>query len=128
MQNSHSRNEGAAVGFECPESACGAMVRIDITDIESGECTGQCPECSSIYSLDEEMTDKLIRLKRLVLAIRDAEKILGDCQVGVAVPAGEVKIPYALLISRLNTVISLNLNGAKRDFQFWIEPVSETFR
>lgn len=128
MQVSETKKQGAHVGFECPENECGAMVRIDITDIESGACGGQCPDCHHFYKFDAEMTDKLIRLKNLILAIRDAEKILGDCQVGVTVPAGEIKIPYALLLSRLNTQITLNLNGQKRDFQFWIEPATQTFR
>lgn len=128
MQTPKPMTGSAQVGFECPQADCGTMVRMNISDIEAGECRGQCPGCHQIYEFDAEMTDKLVRLKNLIIAIRDAEKILGDCQVGVTVPAGEVKIPYALLLTRLNTLISLNVNGQKRDFHFWVEPATETFR
>ena len=54
---------------------------------------------------------------------------LGDCNVAVAVPAGEVKIPYSLLLTRMNTMITLNLGDQKVDFHLWIEPSSaDTFR
>ena len=70
-----------------------------------------------------------MKLERLILAVREAEPILGDCNVAVAVPAGEVKIPYALLLTRMNTMITLNLGDRKVDFHLWIEPSSpDTFR
>ena len=83
----------------------------------------------SPYAFDEALKTKLNKLKNLILVLRDAESILGDCNVAVTVPAGEVKIPYALLLTRLNTMITLNLGEKKVDFHIRIEPTSaDTFR
>ena len=44
----------------------------------------------------------------LIGAIRNAEDILGDSVVSVNVAGGNVRVPYALLLTRLNTLITLN--------------------
>ena len=55
--------------------------------------------------------------------------ILGDCKVSVNVAGGEVQIPYVLLLTRLNTIITLKLGDKDVDFHLWVEPSSpETFR
>ena len=65
----------------------------------------------------------------LIVAVRDAESILGNCNVAVAVPGGEVKIPNALLLTRLNTMLTLKMGDKTVDFHLWIEPSSpDTFR
>lgn len=48
---------------------------------------------SSLCIQTLQLNTKLNKLKNLILALRDAEPILGDCNVAVTVPAGEVKIP-----------------------------------
>ena len=60
----------------------------------------------------------------LIEAIRNAEDILGNSNVSVNVISGEVKIPYSLLLTRLNTLITLELGGRKVDFHLWVEPTS----
>ena len=85
--------------------------------------------CCALRKLNKQLKTKLNKLKNLILVLRDAESILGDCNVAVTVPAGEVKIPYALLLTRLNTMITLNLGEKKVDFHIRIEPASaDTFR
>ena len=65
----------------------------------------------------------------LVIALRNAEDILGDTSVSVNVAGGSVKLPYALLLTRLNTLISLEVGDEKMDFHLRVEPTSpETFR
>ena len=55
--------------------------------------------------------------------------ILGDTAVSVNVAGGEVRVPYALLLTKLNTLITLTLEGTPTDFHLWVEPSSpETFR
>ena len=63
------------------------------------------------------------RLK-LIAAIRECEDILGDSVVSVNVAGGEVRVPYALLLTRLNTLITLEIAGRKIDFHLWVEPSS----
>ena len=88
-----------------------------------------CPSCHRAYALDAALRDKLTRMMELIGTIRGCEDILGDSVVSVNVAGGEVRIPYALLLTRLNTMISLDVGGRKTDFHLWVEPSSpQTFR
>ena len=118
---------GACLDFICPE--CGGVVKFNLMELEQADFQVLCPKCHVPYQFDDQLREKFQKLQKLILAVREAEPILGDCNVAVAVPAGEVKVPYALLLTRLNTMITLNLNGRKVDFHLRIEPASaDTFR
>ena len=102
---------------------------VPVSEISTPDFQAVCPECHRTYALDNVLRDKLGRMLELVAAIRNAEDILGDSNVAVNVAGGEVRIPYALLLTRLNTLITLNIGDRKVDFHLWIEPSSpDTFR
>ena len=118
---------GAALDFICPD--CGGVVKFNLMELDEVDFQAMCPKCHRPYQFDDQLKDKFKKLQNLIFAVREAEPILGDCNVAVAVPAGEVKVPYALLLTRMNTMITLNLGGRKVDFHLWIEPSSaDTFR
>lgn len=120
---------GAQLDFVCVESGCGGVVKFNLMELNQSDFQAMCPKCHRPYSFDASLKEKFLKLQSLILALREAEPILGDCNVAVTVPGGEVKIPYALLLTRLNTMISLNLGEKKVDFHIWIEPTSsDTFR
>ncbi len=119
----------AQVDFLCIEPGCSGVVKFNLVEVAQDQFQALCPACHKSYEFDAELREKLGRLLKLITAVREAEPILGDCNVSVTVPGGEAKIPYALLLTRLNTMISLNLGGRKVDFHLWIEPSSpDTFR
>ena len=119
----------AQIDFLCIEDGCGGVVKFDLMSLAQEDFQVLCPKCHKPYQFDAELRGKLLKLKNLIMAVREAEPILGDCNVAVAVPGGEVKIPYALLLTRLNTMISLHLGDKTVDFHLWIEPSSaDTFR
>jgi hypothetical protein len=119
----------AQIDFMCIEDGCTGVVKFDLLSLAQEEFQVLCPVCHKPYQFDAALREKLMKLKNLIAAVREAEPILGDCNVAVAVPGGEVKIPYALLLTRLNTMITLQLGGKTVDFHLWIEPSSkETFR
>ncbi len=121
----------AQIDFHCLDSeSCDGVVAFNLAEVSDCNFQAVCPKCHRAYVLDEALRDKLMRMLKLVAAIRDAEDILGDSSVAVTVAgAREVKIPYALLLTRLNTLITLNYGDKKVDFHLWIEPSSpETFR
>lgn len=118
---------GAVLDFACPD--CGGVVKFNLMELDEADFQAMCPKCHRPYQFDSQLKDKFKKLQNLIFAVRDAEPILGDCNVAVAVPAGEVKVPYALLLTRMNTMITLNLGDQKVDFHLWIEPSSsDTFR
>ncbi len=119
----------AQIDFHCLEEHCDSVVKFNLADIASNDFQAVCSKCHRAYSLDKALTDKLSRMLKLVVAIREAEDILGDSNVSVNVVGGEIKIPYALLLTRLNTLITLEFGEQKVDFHLWIEPSSpDTFR
>jgi len=119
----------AEVDFECFENECSGIISFNLKSTLNQQFQAICPECHRSYKFDAELKDKLIKLKDLIIAIRKAEDILGSCSVAVVLPEKTVKVPYALLLTRLNTMITLSLNGKDVDFHFRVEPASEkTFR
>jgi len=119
----------AQVDFECTGTECGGVVAFNLGDAVAKDFQVICPECHKSYEFDTSLKEKLTKLTELIVAVRKAESILGDCNVAVTVPGGTVKIPYALLLTRLNTMITLNIGDTDVDFHFRVEPSSpETFR
>jgi hypothetical protein len=114
----------AVVDFDCLAADCGKTVEFNLMSL--GENGGQvvCPHCHNPYKFDAKFRKKLEKLRVLVLAVQDAQDILGDCNVSINTPVTEVKIPYRLLLTRLNTLISLTVGEHTVDFNFRIEPLN----
>ncbi|MDR0932695.1 MAG: hypothetical protein LBM70_06725 [Victivallales bacterium] len=119
----------AQIDFHCFAPDCDGVVKFNLSDIAGRDFQAVCPKCHRPYSLDANLKDKLGRMLELIIAIRKAEDILGDSNVSINVAGGEVKVPYALLLTRLNTLITLEVGDRKVDFHLWVEPASpDTFR
>lgn len=128
-KNGDTFNPKAYIDFQCMENDCEGIIKFDLVEMSRENPQIMCRECHKPYMFDKKLRDKLESLYNLILAIREAEDILGDCNVAVTVPGGEVKVPYALLLTRLNTMISLNVGDKTVDFHLRVEPSSpETFR
>ena len=129
MCDSSSLGSKAAIEFLCAERDCGGMVRFTLADLEDADFQAVCPVCHRPYAFEEELCSKLKRMLKLVAVIRESEDLLGDAMISVNVAGGSVNIPYAMMLTRLNTVISLDLGGCKRDFHLRVEPSgAEMFR
>ncbi len=119
--------EGANVDFACINNECQNRIVFNLlTHLENKNKQVVCSKCHSSYELDNELLGKLKKLRTLINTIKDSKDILSECNVGVATPNGEVKIPYLLLLTRMTTMISIELNGQKVDFNFRIEPSSKS--
>ncbi len=119
----------AKLDFHCLSENCDGVVEFSISEVADPDFQAVCRNCHRSYALDESLRDKLTRMMDLIAAIQRSEDILGDSVVSVNVAGGEVRVPYALLLTRLNTLISLEIGGKKTDFHLWIEPSSpDTFR
>lgn len=119
----------AQVDFICVEDGCDGVVQFNLAECTGDRMQAMCPKCHNPYVFDKELKQKFQKLQNLILAVREAESILGECSVSVDVPGGNVKIPYALLLTRLNTMLTLKVGDKSIDFHLWIEPTSpDTFR
>lgn len=112
----------AKLDFNCLSDGCEGVVGFDLASVADPDFQAVCPVCHRAYALDEGLRNKLARMMKLISAIRECEDILGDSAVSVNVAGGSVKIPYALLLTRLNTMITLEASGHKIDFHLWVEP------
>ena len=129
MSNENAIGNGATLDFCCKSSDCDGVIKFNLADVVDPDFQAICPVCHSAYELDDELRGKLKRMLELIIAIRNSEDILGDSVVSVNVAGGEVRVPYALLLTRLNTMITLDIGGSKTDFHLWVEPSSpDTFR
>jgi hypothetical protein len=124
-----SLGKKAVIEFECAEPDCGELVRFTLADVSDKEFQAVCRKCHRPYAFDEALSSNLCRMLKLISVIRDSEDLLGDAMISVNVAPGSVKIPYAMMLTRLNTVITLDLGDCKRDFHLRVEPSgAETFR
>ena len=83
-----------------------------------------CEVCHRSYHFDRTFLDKLRRLRNLIFAIQGAGDILGNVNVAIQTMSHEVKVPYNLLLTRMNTVITLEVGKRQVDFNFRIEPLN----
>lgn len=119
----------AEVDFDCLDSECTGVITFNLAETLGDKFQGLCRQCHKSYEFDKVLRGKLRKLSELIIAVRKAEDILGDCNVAVTVPGQTVKIPYSLLLTRLNTMITLKIGDKDVDFHFRVEPSSpETFR
>ncbi len=115
----------AHVDFACLEDDCRAAIGFNLMQLEKSKGAVACPVCRRSYHFDLDFLDKLRRLRNLIFAIREAGEILGSVNVAVQTMTHEVKVPYNLLLTRMNTVITLEIGGRKVDFNFRIEPLND---
>jgi len=128
-KNETSFGNKAQIDFQCFEADCDGVVKFNLAEVADKEFQAVCPKCHHAYSLDDGLRDKLGRMLKLIEAIRASEDLLGQSVVSVNVAGGEVRVPYALLLTRLNTLITLEVGGRSVDFHLWVEPASaDTFR
>lgn len=119
----------AQIDFQCLDDKCDGIIKFTLADIADSDFQTVCRKCYRTYELDGQLREKLLKMLTLITTLREVEDILGDCKISVNVADGEVKIPYALLLTRLNTMISLKIGDRTIDFHLRVEPgAEETFR
>lgn len=129
MSDCAALGKKAVIEFKCSNEDCQGTVRFSLADVSEHGYQVVCQECHRPYELDEVLRGKLARMLKLVSVIRESEDLLGDAMISVNVANGSVQIPYAMMLTRLNTVISLDLGNSKTDFHLRVEPSgAETFR
>ncbi len=112
------------VDFACVTPDCDEVITFSLLDMEDHPRV-RCSGCGKEYNFDQQLIQKMIKLKHLIMAVRDAEEILGDVNVAVDVHGHTVRIPYRLLLTRLNTLLTLEIQGKRIDFHLRVEPLGE---
>jgi len=109
------------IEFKC--TGCGANISFSILKMEPDEVL-TCAECGKKYFFNEKFLDQIIRFEKLLDAVHNVKDMLDTTNVAIAFGDEEVKIPYMLLLTRLNTMLTLNIDGKETTFRFRVEPLN----
>ncbi len=112
------------IEFQCIGKACDSVIVFSIGDIEQNGSVC-CVSCKKNYSFHPEFVSKMRKFSRLIEAVQDAKDILGDTNVAIKVKDQEIKVPYRLLLTRMNTLIMLKMEDGEMCFRFRVEPLNE---
>lgn len=115
---------GNVLEFECQK--CQKEVSFSVFDLEAKQAI-TCTHCSKQYSFaDETLIRQLKKFTALCTQIRESEEILGNAAVGVNMGDRSVKIPFKLLLTRLNSNLELKLGEQNVSIAFRLEPLKDS--
>lgn len=112
--------KGHLLQFSC--TACERPIQFSILHVKALSC----PHCKKIYHFeDETLQRQLQKFEKLCRQIVDSEEILSNTSVGVNINGQEVKIPYKILLTRLNSKLDLKIDGKPVTIEFRLEPLKD---
>lgn len=115
--------KGHFLQFSC--QSCQNPIQFSVFDLEASEGI-ICPECSLVYDFSEEGLQRQLRkFENLCRQIQASEEILSNTSVGIFLGDREVKIPYKLLLTRLNSTLDLIVGDRPLTITFRIEPARD---
>jgi transcription elongation factor Elf1 len=115
--------KGQSLHFKC--IGCEHDVAFSIFDLNKQEYIA-CTQCEKKYSFnDPDLIRQIKKFEALCRQVRESEEILGHANIGVDVGEHHVKVPYKLLLTRLNSNLDLSINGKTMSIQFRMEPIKD---
>ena len=117
--------KGHVLQFCC--HTCQRTIQFSIFELEKREEGIQCPDCGIIYDFsDENLRIQLRKFENLCRQIQLSEDILSNTSVGIYLGDREIKIPYKILLTRLNTTLDLMIGDRPLTITFRLEPIGDT--
>ena len=116
--NQEKYSDAKSVEFTCLD--CGKAVEFSLLDLND-PVKLKCA-CGREYAFTPELSDKIARFEKLLTAVSEAHDILGSACVGIKFREEEVTVPYRLLLTSLNTLLRLKIDGKELTFRFRINP------
>ena len=116
---------GENLEFSCIKDGCNNTVRFSIFDI-SKNYSVSCSECGNEYKFTSGLLKEIAKFESLCRAIVESEDILSSTNVSIDVGGHNVKIPFRLLLTRLNTQLDLDMNGKQIGIKFRLMPLQST--
>jgi hypothetical protein len=116
--------KGHLLQFNC--QGCQHPIQFSVLDLEQTDHLLSCTKCKKKYCFDDEnLKRQLKKFSKLCYQIHESEEILGSTSVGVDVGGNQVKIPYKLLLTRLNSTLDLKIGDEPLSILFRIEPIKD---
>ena len=116
--------DGHKLQFHCQE--CEAPILFSVLDREHFKKIVACEACGRKHAFqDETLLRHLTQFEALCQQIYASEEILGSTAIAIDVGTHHVQVPFNILLTRLSSVIELNINGKKSVIYFRIEPLKD---
>lgn len=116
--------KGHLLEFNC--LTCQMPVSFSVFNLNQNDCAFSCTGCQKKYAFtDETLKRQLKKFAALCLQLIDSEEILGQAAIGIDVHNTHVKIPYKLLLTRLNSSLELMVGKQPMTITFRIEPLKD---
>lgn len=113
--------KGHVLQFSC--QSCQSPVHFSVFDLNKNEGEIVCSNCSLTYQFqDEALQRQLIKFENLCRQIQASEEILSQTSIGIYVGDKEIKVPFKILLSRLNSTLDLKVGDRSLTITFRIEP------
>lgn len=116
--------KGQKIEFKCVKDECEGRITFLVNGMKNAPVL-KCSKCGNEYKFDKGLISKLEMFENLVKAVSDAKPILGDTNVALDFAGHSIKVPYRLLLTRLSTVLSLQMAGKTVELSFRVEPLEE---
>jgi hypothetical protein len=116
--------KGHLLQFSC--QCCQTPVTFSIFEIDKKSAI-TCSQCQTTFDFsDEKLNRQLHQFENLCRQIQQSEEILSNTSVGIYIGDREIKIPYKILLTRLNSTLDLMIDGRPLTITFRIEPTADT--
>ena len=108
--------------FCCLE--CQTPIQFSVFEITKLNKSIICPNCHLNFDFSDEVLKRQIeKFEALCNQIKESEEILSNTSVGIFIGDREVKIPYKLLLTRLNSTLDLVIGDRPLSISFRSEPI-----
>ena len=108
--------------FICTVDSCRKVIPFSPLKMEKN-LEIKCPHCGKEYTFEKKLVAQFRKFENLIMAVQEAKDIIGNTNVGVNVDGNQILIPYKLLLTRMNTLLTLDVGGNKISFKFRVEPL-----
>jgi hypothetical protein len=113
--------KGRTLHFSC--LSCEQPIHFSIFDLDRQEWTIVCSSCHKSYAWQDDNFKR--KFEALCLQIVESEEILADTAVGVKVGEHDILVPFKILLTRLNSHLTLRIADQLLRITFRIEPTKE---
>ena len=110
--------------FSC--QGCRHPIMFSIFEIENCDTPLCCENCNKKYAFKDEVLKRQIKkFEALCRQIVESEEILAHTAVGIDIGEHHVKVPYKLLLTRLNSNLELMIGDQPLSITFRLEPARD---
>lgn len=105
---------------------CKHVIAFSIMQHKSATMILNCAQCQKKYCFDDAtILRQLKQFEDLCRQIHASKEILGSTSVAIDIGNHHVKVPFNILLTRLNSVIELTVENQRFAFSYRVEPLKD---